>query len=56
MIIPKNVVDDAGYETFINMMWTIIWSYLIEPRIYDKGPDTKIETTMFETNAVVITY
>ena len=51
---PKKTVEVAGYATFISVTCVMIYSCLIEPRSYYKGPEITIETIIFESIAVVI--
>ena len=55
MIIPKNVVAEAGYASLINIKWTMICSYRMDPRIYWSGPEIRIDTTIFDAIVEVIT-
>jgi hypothetical protein len=52
----KKTVEVAGYATLISNKWVMICSCLIEPRSCDNGPEIRIETIMFESMAVVITF
>ena len=56
MSMPKKTVEVAGYATLISITCVIIWSYLIEPRSCYNGPEIIIETTIFESIAVVMAF